>query len=148
MAVKDEIKEIQAVEEKEEEKEEEEEDIIPAKMLQNIQNKLIIQNIKYRMYKVKQCYFNPETLEIVGYNLLRGTPGQHWKSRIYTLFCDAYLPHFWIIDIWKHSANNTNDDEIPSVVYIQLISFRVKMFVQKSLTNFFKDQNKNINVYD
>jgi hypothetical protein len=130
-----------------EETHQEEENEIPVEVFQNIQNKLLIQTIEQRMATIKQYYFNPQTLEIDNYNLLRSAPGQHWKSKIYTLFCDAYLPHYWIVDIYKNNSRTTNE-EIPTVVYIQLMSFPVKMFVKKSLTNFFKDQNININVYD
>jgi len=120
---------------------------IPSEMFQNIENKIIIQNIQHRANIIKQYCFNPQTLEIVNYNLLRGTPDEHWKNKIYTLFCDANLPNYWIVDIWKKPSDNINK-EIPPVVYIQIISFCTKMFVKNTLTYFFKNHQMNIHVYD
>jgi hypothetical protein len=125
---------------------EEEENSITTKMIENIQNKLLIKKIKHRMFNIEQCYFNPQILTIWGYDQIRSTPGQHWKSRIYTLFCDAYLPHYWILDIWKSRVHNT--DEIPNTVYVQMITFQAKMFVKKNLEHFFSYQNTGIHVYD
>lgn len=119
---------------------------IPAEMIENIQNKLLIKSIQQRMFNIEQCYFNPQTLTIENYNQLRNTPGEHWKSRMYILFCDTYLPHYWILDIWKSPSQDPN--EIPHTVYLQLISFRAKMFVKSTLTHFLSYQNASINVYD
>ena len=131
----------------EEEKEEDDEDIIPPETFQHIQNKLLIKRIEQRMFNIEQCYFNPQTLTIQGYNQLRNIPGQHWKSRLYTLFNDAYLPHYWILDIWASPSHKT-DNEIPVILYVQLITFQAKMFVKSVLTEFFAYQNSNINIID
>ena len=120
---------------------------IPSQHFQHIQNKLLITRIERRMFKIEQCYFNPQTLTIIGYNQLRNIPGQHWKSKIYTLFNDAYLPHYWVLDIWA-SPSHKPQNEIPVVVYIQLITFQAKMFVKSTLTEFFSYQNSNINIID
>ena len=125
---------------------EEEEDNIPFKVIQNIQNKLLIKKIQQRIFNIEQCYFNPQILTIEGYRHLRSTPGQHWKSKVYTLFCDTYLPHYWILDIWKSPSHNP--DEVPNTVYIQFITFRAKMFVKTTLDHFFSQQNSCINLYD
>jgi len=97
---------------------EEEENSVPIKMIENIQNKLLIKKIKHRMFNIEQCYFNPQILTICGYDQIRSTPGQHWKSRIYTLFCDAYLPHYWILDIWKSrkTLNTSFHIKIPALM--------------------------------
>ena len=124
----------------------EDENIIPVEMVENIQNKLLINSIQHRLFNIEQCYFNPQVLTIEGYKQLRCTPGQHWKSRMYTLFCDAYLPHYWILDIWKSRLDNT--DEVPNTVFVQFITLQAKMFVKNTLTDFFSTQNTNINVYD
>jgi hypothetical protein len=124
----------------------EDENIIPVEMVENIQNKLLLNSIQHCLFNIEQCYFNPQVLTIEGYKQLRCTPGQHWKSRMYTLFCDAYLPHYWILDIWKSRLDNT--DEVPNTVFVQFITFQAKMFVKNTLTDFFSTQNTNINVYD
>jgi hypothetical protein len=109
--------------------------------------KLIIDQIEQRLYNIEKCYFNPNTLAIVGYNRLRHTPDQYWKSRVYTMFSDAFLPHAWILDIWKHSSHDEDDTyEIPTTVYINIITFSAKVFVKKTLTHFLS-QNPDINVY-
>jgi hypothetical protein len=133
---------------KDKEKEEEEEkdqNAIPPEAFQQIQNNLMIKRIEKRMYNIEQCYFNPQTLTIQGYNQLRNIPGQHWKSRIYTLFDDLNLPHYWILDIWESPSHKS---KIPFVVYIQLITFQTKMFVKSVLTEYFTNQNSNINIID
>jgi hypothetical protein len=124
----------------------EEENDIPPIIIENIQNKLLIKNIEKRMFEIEQCYSNPQVLTIEGYNLIKNTNEQHWKSRIYNLFCDAKLPHYWILDIWKNPLNKPN--EIPNIVYIQCITFRAKMYIKSVLTDFFLYQNTNINIYD
>jgi len=124
----------------------EEENNIPIDMIQNIQNSILIKNIERRLFNIEQCYFNPPTLTLQGYEQLRNTPGQHWKARIYTLFCDAYLPHYWILDIWKNPLDDP--EECPNTVYIQCITFRAKMFIKNTLTHFFSFQNTSINVHD
>jgi hypothetical protein len=103
-------------------------------------------SLQQRMFNIEQCYFNPQVLSLEGFEQLRSIPGQHWKSRVYTLFCDAYLPHTWILDIWKDPSHTTN--EIPNTVHIQFISFRTKMYVKSALTHFFAYQNTSLNVYD
>lgn len=121
-------------------------DVIPSKMIENIQNKLLIKNIELRMFNIEQCYFNPHVLSIEGVNQLQSTYSQHWKSKIYTLFRDTFLPHSWILDIWKDPFHDTN--ESPNTVHIQFVSFRSKMYVKSILTHFFSYQNLSINVYD
>ncbi len=133
---------------KEEKKEEKEEDqnTIPPEAFQQIQNNLMIKRIEKRIYNIEQCYFNPQTLTVQGYNQLRCIPGQHWKSRIYTLFDDLNLPHYWILDIWESPSHNST--KIPDIVHIQLITFQTKMFVKSVITEYFTNQDSNINIID
>ncbi len=123
------------------------EEFIGPDIAQNIQNKLILNKIEKQIFKIKQCYFNPQTLTIQGYNLLNHTPENHWKSRLYTLFSDACLPHYYIIDCWKDPSNNMMND-IPNVIHIQLITYLAKMFVKETLIHFLTYSNFNINVID
>jgi len=122
------------------------EEVIPCERIETIQNQLLIKNIEKRLYTIEVCYYNPQVLTIIGYHLLPSSPGQHWKSKIYKLFSDVHLPHYWILDIWIHPSQSSN--EIPNTVYVQCITFRAKMFVKSTLTHFFSIQNANINVYD
>lgn len=124
---------------------EEEHEHIPAEMIENIQHKLLIRSIERRLFTIEQCYFNPQILTIEGYDRLRNLPGQqHWKSKIFTLFSDAYLPHHWILDIWKSRLADADER-----VYVQLITFQTKMFVKSVLTQHFLDEyDANVNVYD
>jgi len=118
----------------------------PAEMDETIQNKLILQSIEQRLFNIERCYFNPQILVIEGYNQLRSTPFNFWKSRLYTLFCDTYLSHYWILDIWQ---NSSHDDpyKVPNTVFIKLVTYTVKIFVKKTLTQFFSSQNVDIKVY-
>jgi hypothetical protein len=60
------------------------------------------------------------------------------------LFSDAYLPHHWILDIWKSRLADADER-----VYVQLITFQAKMFVKSVLTQHFLDEyDANVNVYD
>ena len=120
---------------------------IPSQHFQHIQNKLLITRIERRMFKIEQCYFNPQTLSIAGYHQLRSIPGQHWKCRLYTLFNDVNLPHYWVIDLWRSPSHQPNA-KIPVIVYVQLITFQVKMFVNSILTEFFSNQNFPIDIMD
>ncbi len=133
--------------EQEQQEQQEQQEFIEADIIQNIQNKLIINKIEQKLFKLKQCYFNPQTLTIQGYNLLNHTPQDHWKSRLYTLFSDACLPHYYIIDCWKNPSENMTDD-FPNVIHIQLITYLAKMFVKETLIHFLSYNNFNINVID
>ena len=133
--------------EQKQEQEQDPEEFIGPDIAQNIQNKLILNKIEKKIFKIKQCYFNPQTLTIQGYNLLNHIAQNHWKSGLYTLFSDACLPHYYIIDCWKDPSDNMIND-IPNVIHIQLITYLAKMFVKESLIRFLTYSNFNINVID
>jgi hypothetical protein len=123
---------------------------LPSTLIKNIQNKLLIQNIYKRLYIIEQCFFNPQSITIENFDQLRHIPGEHWTSRIYTLFRDTHIPQFYILDIFTDEENTNHDEQsVPNTVYVQLISFRTKMFVMSKLTHFFALQpNSSINIYD
>jgi len=138
--------------EKEEEEEEEETQqnnkYILGNLIKNIQNKIVLNNIEKSLFEIKQCYLNPQTLTIYGFNQIEHIPDPYWKSRLYTLFNYAYLPHYYIIDCWKDPSED-NSYQIPPIVHIQIITYPAKMFVKESLLCYFSNINySNISVID
>ena len=112
--------------------------------IKTIQNNFALKRLKRRLFQLEKIYFNKQTLIIEGCEHLRSVPGQHWRSKIYSLFHDAGLPRFYILDMFT----DTITDTIPSKITIQLITYRVKLFVRSVLLDFFLSQKKNtINVY-
>jgi len=93
--------------------------------------------------QLEKIHFDDQTIVIEGCEHLRSVPGQHWRSKIYSLFHDAGLPRFYILEM------STDDitDNIPQKITIQLITYRVKLFVRSVLLEFFLSQNmQNISV--
>ena len=111
--------------------------------INTIQNNFYIKRLKRRLLQLEKIHFDDQTIVIEGCEHLRSVPGQHWRSKIYSLFHDAGLPRFYILDM------STDDitDNIPQKITIQLITYRVKLFVRSVLLEFFLSQNmQNISV--
>jgi hypothetical protein len=111
--------------------------------INTIQNNFYIKRLKKRLLQLEKIHFDDQTIVIEGCEHLRSVPGQHWRSKIYSLFHDAGLPRFYILDM------STDDitDNIPQKITIQLITYRVKLFVRSVLLEFFLSQNmQNISV--
>jgi hypothetical protein len=111
--------------------------------INTIQNNFYIKRLKRRLLQLKKIHFDDQTIVIEGCEHLRSVPGQHWRSKIYSLFHDAGLPRFYILEM------STDDitDNIPQKITIQLITYRVKLFVRSVLLEFFLSQNmQNISV--
>jgi len=105
----------------------------------SIQNNLTVKRLKKRLFNLEKIYFNAQTIMLEGCEHLRSIPGQHWRSTIYSLFFDAGLPRFYILNMYTHNIIDT----VPSTIIIQLISYRVKLYVNSVLLDFFSSQNKN-----
>ena len=105
--------------------------------INTIQNNFYIKRLKRRLLQLEKIHFDDQTIVIEGCENLRSVPGQHWRSKIYSLFHDAGLPRFYILDM------STDDitDNIPQKITIQLITYRVKLFVRSVLLEFFLSQN-------
>ncbi len=105
--------------------------------INTIQNNFYIKRLKRRLLQLEKIHFDDKTIVIEGCEHLRSVPGQHWRSKIYSLFHDAGLPHFYILEM------STDDitDNIPQKITIQLITYRVKLFVRSVLLEFFLSQN-------
>jgi hypothetical protein len=101
--------------------------------INTIQNNFYIKRLKRRLLQLEKIHFDDQTIVIEGCEHLRSVPGQHWRSKIYSLFHDAGLPRFYILDM------STDDitDNIPQKITIQLITYRVKLFVRSVLLEFF-----------
>jgi hypothetical protein len=111
--------------------------------INTIQNNFYIKRLKRRLLQLEKIHFDDQTIVIEGCKHLRSVPGQHWRSKIYSLFHDAGLPRFYILEM------STDDitDNIPQKITIQLITYRVKLFVRSVLLEFFLSQNmQNISV--
>ncbi len=111
--------------------------------INTIQNNFYIKRLKRRLLQLEKIHFDDQTIVIEGCEHLRSVLGQHWRSKIYSLFHDAGLPRFYILDM------STDDitDNIPQKITIQLITYRVKLFVRSVLLEFFLSQNmQNISV--
>ena len=111
--------------------------------INTIQNNFYMKRLKRRLLQLEKIHFDDQTIVIEGCEHLRSVPGQHWRSKIYSLFHDAGLPRFYILDM------STDDitDNIPQKITIQLITYRVKLFVRSVLLEFFLSQNmQNISV--
>ena len=111
--------------------------------INTIQNNFYIKRLKRRLLQLEKIHFDDQTIVIEGCEHLQSVPGQHWRSKIYSLFHDAGLPRFYILDM------STDDitDNIPQKITIQLITYRVKLFVRSVLLEFFLSQNmQNISV--
>ena len=112
--------------------------------INTIQNNFYVKRLQRRLLHLEKIYFNKQTIVIEGCEHLRSIPGQHWRSRIYSLFHDAGLPRFYILDMRTDNITDT----IPSKITIELITYRVKLFVKSVLLDFFLSQKKhNVNVY-
>lgn len=105
--------------------------------INTIQNNFYIKRLKRRLLQLEKIHFDDQTIVIEGCEHLRSVPGQHWRSKIYSLFHDAGLPRFYILEM------STDDitDNIPQKITIQLITYRVKLFVRSVLLEFFLSQN-------
>jgi hypothetical protein len=112
-------------------------------LIQALKLQPILYQSQNKILTIENIFFNPQLITIVGYDQLRSIPGQDWKSRILSLFYDANLPQFWVLDLWQD--NNDNQD-IPHKVIVQLITYHVKLYVASVLTHFFSSQNK-ANIY-
>lgn len=109
-----------------------------------IQNKLIVQRLKKRVLLLEKVMFQPQTITIEGCENLRSVPGQHWKSRIWSLFNDTGLPRFYIVNMFTNELTT----DIPSKITIELITYRVMLYVKCILIDFLLHQRKNnIHVY-
>ena len=111
--------------------------------INTIQNNFYIKRLKRRLLQLEKIHFDDQTIVIEGCEHLRSVPGQHWRSKIYSLFHDAGLPRFYILEM------STDDitDNIPQKITIQLITYRFKLFVRSVLLEFFLSQNmQNISV--
>jgi hypothetical protein len=121
-------------------------DELPSTIIQNIQNKILIQKIYKRIHLIEQCFFNPQTLTLENCEQLKHIPGEDWTSIIYTLFRDTEIPQYYILDIYKNEHDNRS---VPNPIYIQFLSFRTKMFVKSKLIQHFSLQPDNpIKIYD
>jgi len=117
-------------------------DMMPVQELPSIstiQNNLSVKKLKKRLLNLEKIHFNKQTIILEGCEHLRSIPGQHWRSRIYSLFFDAGLPRFYILSMYSHNITDT----VPSTIIIECISYRVKLFVRSVLLDFFISQNKN-----
>jgi hypothetical protein len=122
-------------------------DELPSALIQNIQNKILIQKIYKQIHKIERYFFYPQTLTLLNCEELQVIPGKHWTSKIYTLFRIIQISPKYIHDIYKNE--NDDDHPFPNTIYIQLISFQVKMFVLSALTHYFSFQpNSCIKIYD
>lgn len=98
----------------------------------------MLRKLQQRYALLDHLFHHPHSIVIHGCQNLRSIPGQHWKSKIHSLFYDANLPQFWILDVI-----NTNNEDLPNVITIQLIDIQVKLFVKATLQHFFNIQHKN-----
>jgi len=87
--------------------------------INTIQNNFYIKRLKRRLLQLEKIHFDDQTIVIEGCEHLRSVPGQHWRSKIYSLFHDAGLPRFYILEM------STDDitDNIPQKITIQLITY-------------------------
>ena len=109
-----------------------------------IQNNLAVKRLKKRLYNIEQIHFNAQTIVIEGCEHLRGFSGQNWKSRIYSLFYDAGLPRYYILDMYADNMQDT----LPAEITIELITYRIKLFVKSCLVEFLLARNKhNVNLW-
>lgn len=109
-----------------------------------IQNKLLVQRLRKRIVQLEKVIFQPQTITIEGCQHLRGVPGQNWKSRILSLFNDTMIPRFYIVKMFTDDVTN----DFPSRVTIELITYRVKLYVKCYLIDFLMHQRKNnVHVY-
>jgi len=112
--------------------------------IQNIQNKILLKKLEKKYTFLENIYFCPQILNIHGFHHLRNIPGQNWKSKVHSLFYETNLPQFWILDV-----QNDDDNDSPQKIKIQLISYRVKIFVKTILINYFNTvHNNNICISD
>lgn len=123
-------------------------DELPFSLIQNIQNKILIQKIHKRLSTIETLFFYPQTLTLENCQQLNTTPKEHWTSTIYNLFHDAQIPKEYIFDIYKNENENDNNP-VPNTIYIQFKSFQYKMFAKHVLTNYLSLQpNNNIQIFD
>ena len=109
-----------------------------------IQNNLAVKRLKKRLYNIEQIHFNAQTIVIEGCEHLRGFSEQNWKSRIYSLFYDAGLPRYYILDMYADNMLDT----FPAKITIELITYRIKLFVKSCLVEFLLARNKhNVNLW-
>jgi hypothetical protein len=116
--------------------------------ISDIKKKFELKRLQRRVHNLEKIYFDNQYIEIIGCEHLRNVPGQHWKSRIYSLFHDAGLPSFFILDMFTYNLTDT----VPSRVTVQLITYRVKLFVKSILIEYnitHKKENILVNItYD
>lgn len=119
---------------------------LPNALIQNIQNKILIQKLYKKIRTIEQLFFYPQTLTLENCESLQMIPGEHWTSKIYTLFYNAQIPQDYIYDIYE---NEDDLSPIPHTIYIQFVSFRAKMHAKNVLTHYFSMQPHNsIKIYN
>ena len=118
---------------------EDEAEELTRQLLEHGQNKFMVKRLKKRIHTLNRIYFNAPTLKICGINHLRTTINQSDHSIVNKLFFDANLPQCWIASI---CPDNTTQ---PNTVYVTLITYHVKVFVQNIL-NHFLSGNPNTNI--
>jgi hypothetical protein len=108
-----------------------------------IQNKLMLKRLSKRVQDLEKIMFEAHTIRLEGIDYLSGIPGQHWTSRIYTLFTHANLPHTYILTM----ATSDTINDLPKTVDITLITYRVKLHTYYTLLHYFTEHRKDINIY-
>jgi hypothetical protein len=82
-----------------------------------------------------------QLISITGISHLKSEMGQNWKDKVYTLFFEARIPLYWILDI---VPDEDNPDE-PDIVYVYFINYHVKNKVNEILP-FYLENHYNNNV--
>jgi hypothetical protein len=113
-------------------------DIFSPKLIKNLQLQMRLTKLKRRLTRIQNDNHTSYAIDIEGYRFLRSTPGEHWTNCINTMFIDAGLPTFYILNM---SGQSDNFDDITTIT-VELISFPVKMYVKKRLLHFLQCQHK------
>lgn len=110
--------------------------------ISTIQHRLLLKRIKKRVLALEKDMFDPHTITLEGIDTLPGISGQHWTSRLYSLFTHANLPHAYILSI--ETFDKIND--MPKTAVITVITYRVKLYSFYSLLQYFAEHRKDINI--
>ena len=114
-------------------------ELFSKQFLENLREKVLITKLNQKIRKIEETLFDPYVICITGYEYLQSVPGEHWTNRIKNLWKDAGLPSYYILDMYCEV------DKKPSntlIIFVELISSPVKIFVKNRLNHFIQCQNK------
>ena len=109
---------------------EDEAEELTRQLLEHGRNMFLVKRLKKRINTLNHIYFNSPTIKIYGINYLRNTVNQSDHSIVHRLFFDANLPQCWIASICPDATTQ------PDTIYVTLITYHVKVFVQNILKHF------------